>query len=132
MGKSVKMPKYALPDPLEIIDKEVEVNRFDMNNPYGSTKWTKDPATGRFTQTVALEDDVEAIRQQQIQRASTGTNKNPFEAMAAMNPQMAGIMSGVSQRLENNVSGQGNKPQAPRPQSQPAVQSPAAKVQAGG
>ena len=133
MGKSVKMPKTALPDPMEIIDKEVEVNRFDMQNPYGSTKWTKDPATGRFTQTVALNEDVEAIRQQQMERAKVGTNKNPFEAMARMNPEMAGINAGISQRLSNNVSSpNGGKPQSPRPENQPAVQSPAVKSTAGG
>ena len=135
MGKSVKMPEYALPDPLEIIDKEVEVNRFDMQNPYGSTKWTKDPATGRFTQTTALAPEVEAIRQQQIQRASTGTNKNPMESLARMNPQMAGIMAGAQQRIGDNLGGNpqgGGKPQAPRPQAAPAVQSPAVKMQAGG
>lgn len=142
MGKSVKMPKYALPDPKEIIDKEVEVNRFDMVNPYGSTKWTKDPATGRFTQTVSLADDVEAIRQQQIQRASEGTNKNPFEALAQASPEMAGISAGLQQRVAGNLGGNSSKPQAQRPTSAPPVpspavqqqiqQSPVAKMNAGG
>jgi hypothetical protein len=130
MGKSVKLPEQALPDPLEIIEKEVEVNRFDMANPYGQTQWEKGP-DGRFKQTVSLSPEVEAIRQQQLQRASQGTIKNPMAALANASPMMGGIMAGAAQRVSNNLGGPapsgGGKPQGSTGKGgPPAVQPPAA------
>lgn len=118
------MPEIDQPDPFEIMEAEVEYNRYDTENPYGITQWTRDPGTKRFKQTVTLNPEYEALRKQQVERQNRGLVMNPFAALNDAAPGVGRIMSGAMQRVGERYDGQvpGNKPPAFNPsqiQAQP-------------
>lgn len=124
--KSPQLPDYATPNPMDIIDKEAEVNRYDVSNPYGSSSWSQDPATGRYSQDVELSPEIQGIFDQQLSRTMAGSNKNPFEAFSSMtgdtgNNIMQGLLGKVGDRYAPE-GGMGSKP--PTSQTPPQMGPP--------
>lgn len=46
----------------EAVDRQTLANRSDQYTPEGSLKWTQDPATGRWTQTITESEDIQKAR----------------------------------------------------------------------
>ena len=122
MGKSVDLPEYATPDPEEIMNMEVEYNRYDTTNPYGTTAWTRDPESRKFHQEVTLAPEYEQLRQQQFNRQAKGLVKNPFSALAEASPGMGRIMAGAAQRVGERYDAEpGAKPPTFQPEPLPPI-----------
>lgn len=60
----------------QLSQQAIDKNRVDQVNPYGTLTWSKDPATGRWTQTESLNPDaaatLKAEQQAQLALANTG------------------------------------------------------------
>jgi hypothetical protein len=138
MGKP-SMPKGMSYDPIEMIEKNAEVNRISETNPYGYSRYTTDEH-GNPVQEKGLNPEYDYIRKQQAQRAIDGTIKNPLDAlkdeggggigglMSAMAGKMAdrymGTEGGSDSRHEN--LGKSSKPE-PLPEGE-ALPSPSPTV----
>ena len=80
MGKP-KMPKGMSYDPIEMIEKNAEVNRIAEENPYGFSRYETDPVTGQQKQVKGFTGKTQDIFKEQQDRTLEGTIKNPFDAL---------------------------------------------------
>lgn len=96
MGKP-KMPKNMAFDPIEMIDKQAEVNRIGEENPYGSATYVTQP-DGTQKLVKSFSPEMEEIHKAQIERTKQGSIKNPLDALKGAGGEglmgLAGAMMG--------------------------------------
>jgi len=99
MGKP-KASKNTEFDPIEMIEKNAEVNRIDQTNPYGSSKYSLNPdGSRRFD--VEFSDDLKGIHQDQLENVKRGTIKDP---LAHLGEQGGGAMGNLMSSMFGKVS----------------------------
>jgi hypothetical protein len=79
MGKP-KMPKGMSYDPIEMIEKNAEVNRISEVNPYGKSEYVTNP-DGTQTLVKSFTGKNQDIFEAQQDRTLEGTYKNPLAAL---------------------------------------------------
>lgn len=137
MGKP-KMPKNMQFDPIEMIEKNAEVNRIDQENQYGSSRYVTNP-DGTQTFVTEFNDDLKGIHEDQLELVKQGSIKDPLghlgeQGGGAMGDLMGAMFGKVKDRYmdgrENNIGkgGSSTEPPATETPAAPAEMSTAQKV----
>lgn len=102
MGKP-KMPKNMQFDPIEMIDKQAEVNRISEENPYGSAIYETQP-DGTQKLVKSFSPEMQGIHEAQIARTQEGSMKNPLEALEGTG--MEGLAGAMMGKLKDRYMGE--------------------------
>ena len=106
MGKP-KMPKGMQYDPIEMIEKNAEVNRISEENPYGYARYETDE-NGNQKLVKGFSGKNEEIFDQAQDRALKGTMKNPLDAFkGAGGTGIMGLMGSMLGKVQSNYGTDG-------------------------
>jgi len=104
MGKP-KMPKGMSYDPIEMIEKNAEVNRISEENPYGSAEYVTNPdGTQKLVKTFTGKN--QDIFDAQQERTLQGTIKNPLDALGdeGMGGGFKNLMQSMGSKVANRYA----------------------------
>ena len=106
MGKP-KMPKGMQYDPIEMIEKNAEVNRISEENPYGKAEYITNPdGTQKLVKSFSGKN--KEIFDQVQDRALKGTIKNPLDAFkGAGGTGIAGLMGSMLSKVQQSYGTDG-------------------------
>jgi len=65
-GKAPTLKQPQAPDPYKLIEEQAKVNRPNQVGPLGSTKYTKDPNTGYWTETKEFSPDIQKLYDERV------------------------------------------------------------------
>jgi len=80
MGKKSKPKAPEAPDVNEMIDKQAEANRVNINNPYGTQQYNKNP-DGTWTNNVEFSPELQALFQRQLGMAGASPERYQSQGM---------------------------------------------------
>ena len=104
MGKP-KMPKGMQYDPIEMIEKNAEVNRISQNNPYGSSQYNTD-AQGNTSFDTTFSPELEELRKKQMAMVGEGSIKDPLANLGEQGGGAVGdLMSSMFGKVKDRYMG---------------------------
>jgi hypothetical protein len=103
MGKP-KPGKNMEFDPIEMIEKNAEVNRINQENQYGSSKYITNP-DGSQTFKTEFNDDLKGIHADQLAAVKKGSIKNPIEYLTGEESGVGGLASSMFSKMSNRYMG---------------------------
>jgi len=104
MGKP-KASKNTEFDPIEMIEKNAEMNRIDQTNQYGSSKYSQNP-DGSYRFDTTFSPELKALHEKQIGIANKGSIKDPLAHLASQGGGgMGDLMSSMFGRMKSRYMG---------------------------
>ena len=113
MGKP-KLSKNTEFDPIEMIEKNAEMNRIDQNNQYGSSTYKQKP-DGTYEFNTEFSPELKKMHERQMSMAQEGSIKDPLAHLGsqgggAVGELMSSMFGKVSERYGGEGGGGGIKP----------------------
>ena len=106
MGKP-KIGKNMEFDPIEMIDKQAEVNRINQSNAWGSANYINNP-DGTQSLVNELSPEMKELQKDQFTRAKEGTMKDPFGSLGESDTGrgIQGLMGAMFGKMKDRYMGE--------------------------